>query len=180
MHEASADNKAFQLWYYISSVFRKELPFFFVLLNHLPSSLLYNFILTQDNKISMASKVDTLTFAMKTMVLNLGSKIDDLPPLTPLLGGFLFITLSITLLFISIIIVTFVNTARRRKIDLPGPTGWPVIGVSLNLPSRPRKILEAYRRNYGDAFKIRMGWYDWVFFNTPEGVKEVFDKQVCS
>ena len=71
-----------------------------------------------------------------------------------------------------------IKDARRRKIDLPGPRGWPLIGQGLDLPARPRKMLNEYRAKFGDAFKMRLGWYDWVFFNTPEGVREVFDRQV--
>ena len=71
-----------------------------------------------------------------------------------------------------------IYNARRNRIDLPGPKGWPFIGIGFDLPKRPRKLLSEYRTKYGDAFKIRLGWYNWVFFNTPDGVKEVFDKQV--
>lgn len=39
-------------------------------------------------------------------------------------------------------------------------------------------MLRKYQSKYGDAFKMRLGWYDWVFFNTPQGVREVFDRQV--
>lgn len=83
---------------------------------------------------------------------------------------------SLTVLQIALLL----SGGHRRKIDLPGPAGWPLIGIGLDLPKRPRKMLNEYRARYGDAFKIRLGWYDWVFFNTPEAVKEVFDKQVCS
>ena len=82
--------------------------------------------------------------------------------------------------FVLLQIALLLSDDQRRKIDLPGPTGWPLIGVGLDLPKRPRKMLNEYRAKYGDAFKIRLGWYDWVFFNTPEAVKEVFDKQVGS
>ena len=71
-----------------------------------------------------------------------------------------------------------IYNGRRNRIDLPGPRGWPWIGIGFDLPKRPRKMLSGYRVKYGDAFKMRLGWYNWVFFNTPEGVKEVFDKQV--
>lgn len=80
--------------------------------------------------------------------------------------------------FVLLQVVLLLSGDHRRKIDLPGPTGWPLIGIGLDLPKRPRKMLNEYRAKYGDAFKIRLGWYDWVFFNTPEAVKEVFDKQV--
>lgn len=84
-----------------------------------------------------------------------------------------------TVIFLYIVLIV-VDNARRSKIDLPGPKGWPLIGLGFELPARPRQMLSKYRNRYGDAFKMRLGWYDWVFFNTPEGVKEVFDKQVPS
>ena len=68
--------------------------------------------------------------------------------------------------------------AHRDRIKLPGPKGWPLIGVGLDLPKRPRQTLGEWREKYGDTFKMKLGWYNWVFFNTPEAVKEVFDKQV--
>ena len=75
-------------------------------------------------------------------------------------------------------VVFAIREARRNKIDLPGPRGWPLVGAGLDIPARPRKMLNEYRAKYGDAFKMRFGWYNWVFFNTPEGVREVFDRQV--
>jgi hypothetical protein len=87
-----------------------------------------------------------------------------------------FSVLTVSFLYIILIIA---DNARRSKIDLPGPNGWPLIGLGLELPAQPRQMLAKYRKKYGDAFTMRLGWYDWVFFNTPEGVKEVFDKQVC-
>lgn len=83
--------------------------------------------------------------------------------------------LSIALLLAVLVVI---DNARRSKIDLPGPSGWPLIGIGLDLPARPRKMLKGYREKYGDAFKMRLGWYDWVLFNTREGVREVFDRQV--
>lgn len=76
-------------------------------------------------------------------------------------------------------ILYLLDRSRLPKIDLPGPTGWPFIGVALALPERPRKMLGEYRKRYGDAFQVRLGWYNWVIINTPEGVTEVFDRQVC-
>lgn len=83
--------------------------------------------------------------------------------------------LAITSLFVVLIVI---DNAWRRKINLPGPNGWPLIGIGLDLPARPRKMLNAYRKKYGDAFRMRLGWYDWVLFNTRDGVREVFDRQV--
>jgi len=90
-----------------------------------------------------------------------------------LLGG------SLSVAFLLILSVVY-DDVWRSKIDLPGPSGWPLIGIGFDLPARPRKMLSAYRKKYGDAFKMRLGWYDWVLFNTRDGVREVFDRQVSS
>ncbi|GMG25069.1 unnamed protein product [Aspergillus oryzae] len=63
--------------------------------------------------------------------------------------------------------------------DLPGPSGWPLIGMGLDLPVRPRELLNRWAAQYGDVFKVRVGWYNWVFFNSPDAVKEVFDRQAA-
>ena len=77
-------------------------------------------------------------------------------------------------------IAIFIIDPFRRKIDLPGPRQWPLVGQGFDLPARPRRMLREYQSKYGDPFKMRLGWYDWVFFNTPQGVREVFDRQVSS
>jgi len=83
------------------------------------------------------------------------------------------------LLLIQLLATALVSfTGKRRKIDLPGPSGWPLIGIGLDLPARPRKLLNQWAEKYGDTFKVRLGWYDWVFFDSRDAVKEVFDRQV--
>ena len=83
------------------------------------------------------------------------------------------------LLLIQLLAAALVSfTGKRRKIDLPGPKGWPLIGIGLDLPARPRQMLDGWKKKYGDTFKVRLGWYDWVFFDSRDAVKEVFDRQV--
>lgn len=31
---------------------------------------------------------------------------------------------------------------------------------------------------YGEVFKLRVGWFNWVVINSPEAMKEILDKQV--
>lgn len=62
--------------------------------------------------------------------------------------------------------------------NIPGPSGWPVVGIGLDLPTRPRELLNKWAARYGETFKVRVGWYDWVFFNNRDAVKELFDRQV--
>jgi len=118
----------------------------------------------------MSYKLDFTDFTLPTLSA-LSAVFRTSKTYNVLFGGLLAITLLL------IILIVFDN-ARRKKIDLPGPNGWPLIGIGLDLPARPRKMLDAYRKKYGDAFKMRLGWYDWVLFNTRDGVREVFDRQV--
>ena len=61
---------------------------------------------------------------------------------------------------------------------MDGPAGWPWIGIGLSLPSDAPEVFRRWTRQYGEVFKIRVGWYDWVILNSPEAVKELLDKQV--
>jgi len=60
---------------------------------------------------------------------------------------------------------------------VPGPRGWPVVGNTWQLRPQPQSQFKAWAREYGDLFRIRIGWYDWIFVNDPAAVKEIFDKQ---
>lgn len=83
-------------------------------------------------------------------------------------------------LFSQLLVWTAKYSRKKSKglADIPGPSGWPIIGIGLDLPARPRKLLNSWANQFGDTFKVRVGWYNWVFFNHPDAVKEVFDRQV--
>lgn len=63
-----------------------------------------------------------------------------------------------------------------NKID--GPKGNIFIGIGLSLPSHATQRLRDWAQQYGEVYKIRIGWYHWVVLSSPEAIKEVFDKQV--
>ena len=117
---------------------------------------------------------------VKSITVIMELSIPNLPLFLTALPTYSIFIIAPSALLLLFLVILLADSARRSKINLPGPTGWPLIGIGLDLPARPRKMLDTYRRKYGDAFKMRLGWYDWVFFNSPEGVKEVFDKQVGS
>ncbi|THC92452.1 hypothetical protein EYZ11_008094 [Aspergillus tanneri] len=81
--------------------------------------------------------------------------------------------------FISQLLLFAARYPRTSMTGIPGPSGWPLIGIGLDLPARPREMLNKWTAQYGDIFKARIGWYDWVFFNSPRAVKEVFDRQAA-
>ncbi|KKA24419.1 Cytochrome P450 CYP2 subfamily [Rasamsonia emersonii CBS 393.64] len=60
---------------------------------------------------------------------------------------------------------------RDRRLDtIPGPKGYPLIGVGYKLPPQGACALP----------KIRVGWYNWVVINTPEAVWEILEKQAVN
>jgi cytochrome P450 len=63
---------------------------------------------------------------------------------------------------------------------VPSPKGLPLIGNSLQLGKHPRKQFEKWTKEYGELFKIQLGWNNWVFLNSREAVKEMLDRQWAS
>ena len=61
--------------------------------------------------------------------------------------------------------------------QVPGPRGLPLVGNTLQLTSQPQKQFRAWAVQYGEVFRIQMGWETWVFVNSPEAVKDIFDKK---
>lgn len=70
---------------------------------------------------------------------------------------------------------------RDTRLDrVPGPRGNPITGIGLFLPSDADRKFRTWAKTYGEVYKIRVGWWNWVVLNSPETVKEVFDRQVFS
>lgn len=67
---------------------------------------------------------------------------------------------------------------RRPLNKINGPKGNIFVGNGLSLPPRANQKLREWAQQYGEVYKIRFGWYHWVVLNSPEAIKEVFDKQV--
>lgn len=69
---------------------------------------------------------------------------------------------------------------RDRRLDkMPGPKGYPFVGIGTVLPPRAPEVLRAWGAKYGDVFKMRVGYFDWVVINSPQAFREILDKQVC-
>ncbi|GAB1312812.1 O-methylsterigmatocystin oxidoreductase [Madurella fahalii] len=68
---------------------------------------------------------------------------------------------------------------RDRRLDkIPGPRGrYPFIGVGYKLPPKAPILFRKWAQEYGDVFKIRVGWYNWVVINSPEAIREILEKQ---
>lgn len=89
------------------------------------------------------------------------------------------LVLSAVGLFISAIYV--VLTSRRRPSrscsTVPGPSGLPIIGNAHQLTQFPNQVYMQWAKEYGEIYRVRLGWNDWYMLNTPEAVKEVMDRQ---
>ncbi|KAI8950858.1 putative O-methylsterigmatocystin oxidoreductase [Xylaria longipes] len=60
---------------------------------------------------------------------------------------------------------------------MAGPRGYPLIGIGIHLPEKAPAVFRQWAAEYGEVFKIRVGWYNWVVVNSPEAMREIFDKQ---
>lgn len=68
--------------------------------------------------------------------------------------------------------------SRDRRLDsIPGPKGYPFIGVGYKLPSKAPAVFRGWATKYGEVFKIRVGWYNWVVINSPSAIREILEKQ---
>lgn len=61
--------------------------------------------------------------------------------------------------------------------EAPGPKGLPVIGNAHQLGSQPHRQIIQWAKEYGEIYKIRLGWNDWYMICSPEAVKEILDRQ---
>ncbi|KAK3690574.1 cytochrome P450, partial [Podospora appendiculata] len=71
---------------------------------------------------------------------------------------------------------------RDRRLDsVPGPPGgYPLIGIGLFLPLGAPRLFYDWALQYGDIFKVRVGWYNFVFINSPDAVREILEKQAIN
>ncbi|KAF2028133.1 cytochrome P450 [Setomelanomma holmii] len=74
------------------------------------------------------------------------------------------------------------NSRLKRRIPpgthhAPGPAGLPVLGNAHQLRRQPHQQITAWAREYGQLYKIRLGWNDWYMICSPEACKEILDKQ---
>jgi cytochrome P450 len=84
-----------------------------------------------------------------------------------------------TVLSVTIVVVAWLQ--RDRRLDaIPGPKGYPFIGVATQLTPNTAAIFHRWALQYGEIFKIRVGWYNWVVINTPEAIREILEKQAVS
>ena len=85
--------------------------------------------------------------------------------------------ITFTILFgVTVVVIAWLR--RDNRLDtIPGPKGYRLTGVGYKLPPKAPTIFRKWAMEYGDVFKIRVGWYDWVVIITPEAIREILEKQ---
>jgi cytochrome P450 len=84
--------------------------------------------------------------------------------------------------FIALALLGYLLSFKRKHPPkllrlVPGPKGLPLVGNTLSLGPQPQKLFQQWAIQYGELFKIQMGWETWIFVNSPEAVRDIFDKQ---
>ncbi|KAK0637049.1 cytochrome P450 [Bombardia bombarda] len=70
---------------------------------------------------------------------------------------------------------------RDKRLDkIPGPKGSLLTGIGLDLLLNALTKFKEWADEYGEVYKIRLGFYTWVVLSSPEAVKEILDKQSLS
>ncbi|CAK3874970.1 O-methylsterigmatocystin oxidoreductase [Lecanosticta acicola] len=80
-----------------------------------------------------------------------------------------------------LIAIVAVFLRRDRRLDnVPGPKLNPLIGLGFKLPPNATTLFREWADEYGEIFKVRLGWYNWVVINSPEAVRELLEKQAVA
>jgi cytochrome P450 len=89
------------------------------------------------------------------------------------------------LLIATFLVCIIVSGIAWQRLDyrlntIPGPKGYPLIGIGYKLPPKAPAVFRQWAAEYGEVFKIRVGWYNWVVINSPEAVREILEKQAIA
>lgn len=81
-----------------------------------------------------------------------------------------------------LIIVSILGWLQRdRRLEaIPGPRTNRFYGLGLKLPPNAAALFREWANEYGELFRVRVGWYNWVVISSPEAVREILEKQAVS
>ncbi|CAK1356444.1 unnamed protein product [Cercospora beticola] len=96
-------------------------------------------------------------------------------------GGEEINTLPVAFLLAAALFLAWVRWKSHSRLQsIPGPAGaWP-FNIRFGLPPRAHQVMRRWALDHGELFQIRIGWYNWVVINSPEAMKEIFDRQSAS
>nr|AYM55655.1 cytochrome p450 [Croton stellatopilosus] len=83
--------------------------------------------------------------------------------------------ISVTLLFLSTILFTFLFTHRKNSgLFPPGPPRWPILGNLLDLGTMPHRTLTDLREKYGGVIGLRLGSMNTMVILSAKEATEFF------
>ncbi|KAJ5805527.1 uncharacterized protein N7503_003129 [Penicillium pulvis] len=83
----------------------------------------------------------------------------------------------LTLIIVASAVICLVTTYFTSKKAPTGLRNVPEAGRLKDLSKYPQREWRKWAQQYGELFQIRLGWENWVFVNSPEAVKVIFNKQ---
>ena len=98
-----------------------------------------------------------------------------LPPLLHLLIAVLGISVTGNILY-GLFRVVLCRPPQGLK-RIPGPKGDIIFGNIAQLSARPQREFQQWARMYGELFQIRLGLTNWIYVNSIQATREIFDKQ---
>jgi hypothetical protein len=80
------------------------------------------------------------------------------------------------------IVLMFAQWLRTPRMmpTIPSPDGGSFLWGRPGMPPDAIHVFRGWARQYGELFRLRIGWYHWVVVNSPAAFKEIFDKQVSA
>src|SRR5271170_3676615 len=77
-----------------------------------------------------------------------------------------------------LVLVHYIRRDPRRKSLPPQVRGWPIINQTfLQVKDDPTGILRQWAKEYGEVFMTKSGTTTFIWLNTMESVRELFDRR---
>lgn len=84
----------------------------------------------------------------------------------------------LAMIVVSLGIYVYVRYDKRRRSLPPKVPGWPIINHTfIQMQDNMPPILEKWGKEYGELFRTRAGTTDFIWLNSKEAVKELFDRR---
>lgn len=78
----------------------------------------------------------------------------------------------------SVVLYKIATYDKRRRHLPPKVSGWPIINQTfLQQTDNTPPILRVWGEKYGELFRTKAGTTDFIWLNTKEAVKELYDRR---
>lgn len=77
----------------------------------------------------------------------------------------------------TVLLLAYQRDPRRKQLP-PRVKAWPIINHTfMQVKDDPTEMLKQWARDYGEVFRTRSGVTDFIWLNSREAVKELFDRR---